>query len=141
MRVLLKKKTRAEAMEKAIQAKEVIVTKDEEDGTEFFSFRKRTSGTERGSHSALTITREKKGKQDQALELEDLFGKLEWSYDFKKGDEKKIVQGEKIPPSMSKLLDQAAAAQVRLAGESMKVLKKQLCSCIKNHHCFSFVKL
>ena len=114
-----------QAMEAAIQAGEVVKTTTD-DGEEFFTFRKLTSGVERGSEGSLSLTRQKTIKGAVAGQLDELFDQLNWSFDSKKVDAGKIVPGKKIPDAMTKVLEQAASAQVRLCGDNTKMLSKSL---------------
>lgn len=49
---------------------------------------------------------------------------LNWSFNWKKTDAKSMVEGEKLPESVLKLLTQAITSETKLSGDAFKLLKK-----------------
>ncbi|CAK9055824.1 unnamed protein product [Durusdinium trenchii] len=95
-----------------------------EDGVEFFGFRKIEAGRERGTTREQSVLKEKKITADQSNCLEDLLEQLNWSFNWKKTDAKSMVEGEKLPESVLKLLTQAITSETKLSGDAFKLLKK-----------------
>lgn len=80
--------------------------------------------TTRGTEQSSTIAKNKKLTVEQSRVLEDMAAKLEWTYKPNKDDEKKFVEGSKLPDSVKKLLTQAHNSEQKLATEAIKLLKK-----------------
>ncbi|CAK9077599.1 unnamed protein product, partial [Durusdinium trenchii] len=111
------------AFQEAISSGDVYVM-NSEDGVEFFGFRKIEAGRERGTTREQSVLKEKKITADQSNCLEDLLEQLNWSFNWKKTDAKSMVEGEKLPESVLKLLTQAITSETKLSGDAFKLLKK-----------------
>ncbi|CAK9091527.1 unnamed protein product [Durusdinium trenchii] len=111
------------AFQEAISSGDVYVM-NSEDGVEFFGFRKIEAGRERGTTREQSVLKEKKITADQSNCLEDLLEQLNWSFNWKKTDSKSMVEGEKLPESVLKLLTQAITSETKLSGDAFKLLKK-----------------
>ncbi|CAK9107561.1 Uncharacterized protein SCF082_LOCUS50070 [Durusdinium trenchii] len=98
------------AFQEAISSGDVYVM-NSEDGVE-------------GTTREQSVLKEKKITADQSNCLEDLLEQLNWSFNWKKTDAKSMVEGEKLPESVLKLLTQAITSETKLSGDALKLLKK-----------------